>query len=133
MKTSSKYYWQPDWTMSIVFWSAMISCLFLGVVTLLEYTGLNVYSVLFFLIFLFLVFVGFQRYLQIDQDGTIHIHSLSPKNRVTLSAKQIVLVREDGKAIQFVYVMDGNEQSLFLLMRTQKKEQFLAQIKNLED
>lgn len=133
MKTSSKYYWQPDWTMSIVFWSAMISCLFLGVVTLLEYTGLNVYSVLFFLIFLFLVFVGFQRYLQIDQDGTIHIHSLFPKNRVILSAKQIVLVREDGKAIQFVYVMDGNEQSLFLLMRTQKKEQFLAQIKNLED
>lgn len=118
--------------MSIVFWSATISCLFLGVVTLLEYTGLNIYSLLFFFTFLLLVFVSFQRFLIIKEDGKIYIHSLFQKNRLVLEAKQIVFVRIDGKSIQLVYEFNQKEQSIFLLMRSKKREHFLSQIKNLE-
>lgn len=132
MKTSAKYYWQPDWMMSIVFWSATISCLFLGIVTLLEYTELNIYSILFFMVFLILIFVSFQRFLIIKEDGKIYIHSLFQKNRLVLEAKQIVFVRIDGKSIQLVYEFNQKEQSIFLLMRSKKREHFLSQIKNLE-
>lgn len=132
MKKSAKYYWQPDWMMSIVFWSATISCLFLGIVTLLEYTELNIYSILFFMVFLILIFVSFQRFLIIKEDGKIYIHSLFQKNRLVLEAKQIVFVRIDGKSIQLVYEFNQKEQSIFLLMRSKKREHFLSQIKNLE-
>ncbi|WEG72630.1 EbsA family protein [Vagococcus intermedius] len=56
------YRWQPEVATSLIYWSITFGIFFLSIITLLEEVRLNLLSVLILLVFIFLLWLGLQRY-----------------------------------------------------------------------
>lgn len=56
------YRWQPEVATSLIYWSITFGIFFLTLITLLEEVRLNLLSGLIFLVFIFFLWLGLQRY-----------------------------------------------------------------------
>jgi hypothetical protein len=68
-----RYHWQPELSFAIIYWCLAISPVFISLALLYENTNISSSSFSSFIIFIVLVWFGFQRYFEISEDQDLLI------------------------------------------------------------
>ena len=124
------YRWQPEVSVSIIYWSCTFAILFLSLILTLEHTKPYLASNIVLCIFFFFVYLGANRYFLIGSENLI-IHALLPINRKEISFQSIKEIKVGKKGIK-MYANSFDEQAQLFLMTKRTKEKFVEEIKKLE-
>lgn len=119
-----KYHWQPELSMTIIYWSATFAILFIGLILTLENT--KPYLTGNFVIFLFFLFflLGWNRYFHLHEN-TIVIHALLPCKRKKVHISAIQQIRVGTKSIELSYQNEQTHKHIYMM--TQKKKQLFVE------
>src|SRR5574337_994953 len=63
-----RYHWQPELSITVTYWCLSIAPIFISLALLYENTKISRSSFILFIIFIVLVWIGFQRYFEISED-----------------------------------------------------------------
>lgn len=66
-----RYHWQPELSFTVIYCCLSITPIFISLVLLYENTSISTSSFILFIIFVLLVWIGFQRYFEISEDKDI--------------------------------------------------------------
>lgn len=118
-----RYFWQPELSISIIYWSATFIILFYGLILTLEKTHPYLKGNIFIGLFLLFLAVGLHRYLILDQSG-IKIRFSRLWRRETILHEHIdyLSVRKNGILIQrkglsgasFHFMMNKKNKAAFI-------------------
>lgn len=133
-KNKSIYKYQPELYLSIIFWSLTFGILFIGIVGLFEETALNLFSVVMFVLFLFVFWLGNTRHLVVTQEQ-IKQHAILKRNckdnmlsdfeTLSIGRKGVTLTHKNGET--FSYLMKDKTKELFV-QKLKKNPLFSAKI-----
>lgn len=123
------YRWQPEVSVTIIYWSCTFAILFLSLILTLEHTKPYLASNIVLCIFFFFVYIGISRYFLIGSEKLI-IHALLPINRKEIPFQSIKEIKVGTKGIK-VYSNFFDEQAQLFLMNKKTKQKFLEEIKKV--
>lgn len=123
------YRWQPEVSVTIIYWSCTFAILFLSLILTLEHTKPYLASNIVFCVFFFFVYLGTNRYFLIGSEN-LTIHALLPMNRKTLPFQSIKEIKVGTKGIK-IYSNSFDEQAQLFLMNKKTKQKFVAEIKKV--
>ncbi len=63
-----RYHWQPELSFTMIYWCLSVTPIFISLALLYENTSISTSSFVLFIIFVLLVWIGFQRYFEISED-----------------------------------------------------------------
>lgn len=63
-----RYHWQPELSFTIIYWCLSVTPIFMSLTLLYENTQISTSSFVLFIVFVVLVWLGFQRYFEISED-----------------------------------------------------------------
>lgn len=63
-----RYHWQPELSFTMIYWCLSVTPIFISLALLYEDTSISTSSFILFIIFVLLVWIGFQRYFEISDD-----------------------------------------------------------------
>lgn len=127
------YHWQPELPLSITYWSFTFCILLLSIVGLFEATDLNWFSVIVFIIFCFLVWLGYKRRLVIDEVHQILVvQGLNRKKSYQIALAKIKRIEVEQKGIHLFLYEKTLQKNVFLLSKKQETA-FLDKLKKQED
>lgn len=123
-----RYFWQPELSISIIYWSLTFIVLFYGLILTLEKTHPYLEGNIFIGIFILLTVVGLHRYLYIEEFG-IRLRFARFWRRETILHEHIDYLGlcKDGVIIQRKGLSGS---SFHLAMRKSKKEAFIKDFTN---
>lgn len=118
-----RYFWQPELSISIIYWSLTFIILFYGLILTLEKTHPYLRGNIFIGIFLLFSLVGLHRYLFLEESG-IRIRYARLWRRETILREHIdyLALCKDGIIIQRKGLSGAN---FHLAMRKKRKEAFI--------
>lgn len=127
-QATKKYNWQPEIATSLIYWSVTFAFLFSGLIVQLELIKLNPYSIMLGLVFLFFLWLGFQRKLFI-QENVLIVRALRRRHSQNMPIQSIkeLSVGTNGLTIEQELV------STTLMMKSSSKHQFVAEMKKHPD
>ncbi|WP_268873198.1 EbsA family protein [Enterococcus timonensis] len=119
----NSYRFQPELATSLIYWSMTFVIFFTGVIVTLENTYIYWLSLFIAAVFLFFVWLGLQRVIQVDQEK-IFVKSLLKVNRKTFFLKEIkeVQVAKNG-----LLIISTAEKSFHCLLGRKNSARFLKQ------
>ncbi|MFD2305520.1 EbsA family protein [Enterococcus termitis] len=120
------YYWQPELSTAIIYWSCTFGILFLSLILMLEHTRPYLTSNIVLGVFFFFALLGLNRYFILKEDQLI-IHTLLPIKRSTISLSSIDSIQIGPKSIQIVSA-DFKEGSQLFMMTKKTKAAFIRQL-----
>ena len=123
------YRWQPEVSVTIIYWSCTFAILFLSLILTLEHTKPYLASNIVLCIFFFFVYIGTSRYFMIGSEKLI-IHALLPINRKEFPIQSIKEIKVGTKGIK-IYSNFFDEQAQLFLMNKKTKQKFLEEIKKV--
>ncbi|MBO1306993.1 EbsA family protein [Enterococcus sp. 669A] len=98
---SKRYFWQPELSLAIIYWSITFIILFYGLIVTLENTGPFLKGNLIIGLFFVFAAIGVHRYLTINEKGlTIHYSLVWRKQFLPISHIDVILDRKDGIIIK---------------------------------
>lgn len=98
---SKRYFWQPELSLAIIYWSITFIILFYGLIVTLENTRPFLKGNLIIGLFFIFAIIGLHRYLTIDEKGlTIHYSLFWRKKFLPTSHIEEICHRKDGIIIQ---------------------------------
>lgn len=77
-----KFYWQPELSIAIIYWSTTFICLFLGFILALEKSSIHWKSYLAFSLFILLSVLSRQRFIQFSSDSMKISYLLKWKTKI---------------------------------------------------
>jgi hypothetical protein len=100
-----RYHWQPELSFTLTYWCLAIAPIFLSLALLYEKTKISVSSFILFILFVLLVWVGFQRYFEISDDKDLLLSrglvpyyarktAISSITKIQISKRAIVIYSE---------------------------------------
>ncbi|MDR1568682.1 MAG: EbsA family protein [Streptococcaceae bacterium] len=126
-----RYHWQPELSVSIIYWSMTFSLIFLSMILTLENTRIYSSTFIIFGLFLVLVGLGFHRYFLITDKGELRIMTINPSNRITVKLSEIEKIQVGKKGI-ILFIPNYPKGKIFY-MRKWHREPFIEALQNLED
>lgn len=120
-KNKSIYKYQPELYLSIIFWSLTFGILFIGIIGLFEETALNLFSVVMFVLFLLVFWLGSTRCLVVTQEQikqhailkrNCKVRRLSDFKSLSVGRKGVTLTHKNGET--FSYLMKDKTKELFV-------------------
>ncbi|MGM0212749.1 EbsA family protein [Enterococcus sp. AZ109] len=98
---SKRYFWQPELSLAIIYWSITFIILFYGLIVTLENTRPFLKGNLIIGLFFVFAAIGLHRYLTINEKGiTIHYSLIWRKQFLPSSHIDVILDRKDGIIIK---------------------------------
>lgn len=96
-----RYFWQPELSISIIYWSLTFIILFYGLILTLEKTHPYLQGNIFIGIFVVFLIMGFHRYLTLDKSG-VKVRYMRIWRLETISHEHIdyLIVCKDGIVLQ---------------------------------
>lgn len=115
-----RYHWQPELSVSIIYWSLSVIPIFIGLA--LMYESSRVPTLVLSLIFGFMVLlaVGIHRYFTICEDGTLRIIAALPLKSSKLAISSIDKVAVTKTSVTF-HFNDGKKKRTFYMRKWPKK------------
>lgn len=126
-----RYHWQPELSVSIVYWSITCSLIFLSLILTLEKTKISSSAFIIFALFIALVSLGFHRYFLITDDGELKIMAIRRKNRIIVKLNDIKKIQVGSKGI-ILFVPQYPKGQIFY-MRKWHREPFIEALKKQEN
>lgn len=123
------YRWQPEVSVTIIYWSCTFAILFLSLILTLEHTKPYLASNIVLCIFFFFVFLGTNRYFLVGSKSLI-IHAILPLNRKKISFQSINEIKVGTKGIK-IYSNLFDEQAQIFIMNKKTKQNFLEEMKKI--
>lgn len=123
------YRWQPEMSVTIIYWSCTFAILFLSLILTLEHTKPYLASNIVLCVFFFFVYLGLNRYFLITSENLM-IHSLLPVNRQKISIQLIQKIKVGTKGIK-IYSNSFEEQAQLFMMNKKTKQKFVEEIKKV--
>ncbi|GCF93677.1 hypothetical protein NRIC_15680 [Enterococcus florum] len=119
---NKRYYWQPELSLAIIYWSITFIFLFYGLIITLENTGLFMRGNVVIGIFLILLAAGLHRFFTFgEREIRIHYSLFWHKKKMIVASIQEIRSRKDGVLIkmkssekQHRFAMSKKQKSLFL-------------------
>lgn len=119
-----RYHWQPELSLTLIYWCLSITPIFISLALLYENTKISKSSFLLFIVFIVLVWIGFQRYFEISEEKDLLLsRGLVPGysgKTVISSIKKI----EISKRAIVIYV-EGQDKGKIFYMRKWPKKYFV--------
>lgn len=95
-----RYFWQPELSLSIIYWSITLIILFYGLILTLENTRPYLKGNLVIGLFFLVVLIGLKRYFVIKTDGIeLHLSRFWKKEKLLLNDITQITVGSDGLVI----------------------------------
>lgn len=122
-----RYFWQPELSISIIYWSVTFFILFVSLIVTMEHTTLYWKTYAIMAVFLVFLCLGLHRYFQLEQTGIKAARALLGRayfieyqqiQQVILGEKDICFITNQGKSYYFV-------------MKKKSLELFFAQLEPL--
>ncbi|MTD38994.1 hypothetical protein GIX45_10155 [Erwinia sp. CPCC 100877] len=113
------YHWQPELSLTIIYWSCSLGILFLSLILTLEHNQPYTISNIVLGIFFFSVFLGFRRYFIIAEDY-LEIHALLPIKRKKITLSSIETVRVGPRCIELTSVEIKETKQLYIMSKKTK-------------
>lgn len=63
-----RYHWQPELSFTLIYWCLSVTPIFISLALLYENTSISTSSFVLFIIFILLIWIGFQRYFEISEE-----------------------------------------------------------------
>lgn len=120
------YHWQPELSLSIIYWSCTFGILFLSLILTLENNQPYLVSNIVLGIFFFFVFLGFRRYFIVTNDYLV-IHALAPIKRKKITLSSIETVRVGLRCIE-ISSPELKEAKQLFIMSKKTKAAFIHQL-----
>ncbi|MCH4169177.1 MAG: EbsA family protein [Streptococcaceae bacterium] len=125
-----RYHWQPELSISIIYWSVTFSLIFLAMILTLEKTQISSTAFIIFALFLALVSLGFHRYFLLTDKGELKIMAIRPKNRLVIKLSSIEKIQVGSKGI-ILFIPDYSKGRIFY-MRKWHREPFIEALLKAE-
>ena len=125
------YRWQPEVSVTIIYWSCTFAILFLSLILALEHNKPYLVSNIVLCIFFFFVFLGINRYFFISVNS-LTVHTLLPMNRKEVPFQSITKIKVGEKGIE-IYSNSFNEKTQLFLMNKKTKQKFIEDMGRLKD
>lgn len=116
-----RYHWQPELSLTITYWCLAISPIFISFALLYEKTKISTTSFILFIIFIILVWIGFQRYFEISNDKDLLLsRGLVPGYAGKTVISSISKIEVSKRAI-VIYSGNATKGKIFYMRKWPKK------------
>ncbi|MBL1230460.1 EbsA family protein [Enterococcus sp. BWB1-3] len=116
-----KYFWQPELSMTIIYWSCTFAILFMSLILSLENTKPYLVSNIVMVVFFIFVFLGIKRYFKLTEKS-IMIQYLLPFYKKELSFEEISTIKVGIKSIEINSTRLSSKPKLFIMTKKQKEQ-----------
>ena len=116
-----RYHWQPELSITITYWCLSIAPIFISLALLYENTKISRSSFILFIIFVVLVWIGFQRYFEISDDKDLLLsRGLVPGYAGKTVISSISKIKISKRAI-IIYTNHNVKGKIFYMRKWPKK------------
>ncbi|WP_159721744.1 EbsA family protein [Enterococcus sp. CSURQ0835] len=121
---AKRYFWQPELSLSIIYWSVSLIILFYGLILTLENTRPYLKGNLMIGAFFLAVLIGLKRYFKITADRIeLHYSRFWKKETIKISEIKKIVVGNDG------LVIITPQKKRHYLMHKKSRERFVADLR----
>ncbi|MGC6767868.1 EbsA family protein [Enterococcus sp. LJL128] len=115
-----KYFWQPELSTAVIYWSCTFAILFMSLILSLEYTRPYLVSNLVMVVFFIFAYLGFNRYFKLTATS-LYIHYFLPFHKKELLLENIRLVKVGTKSIEIISEDFSSGSRIYLMTKKQKQ------------
>lgn len=131
-KTTQQYRWQPELSLTLIYWSLTFGVFFLGIISWLEETRINLFAIGSFIVFAFFLIIGCCRIIKI-QNKTLIIRSLLKRNAIQTPLTEIKDISVGSKGLTIYFEETNSKKDVSMMMATKTKEEFLSELSEQSD
>ena len=125
-----RYHWQPELSITVTYWCLSIAPIFISLALLYENTKISRSSFILFIIFIVLVWIGFQRYFEISEDKDLLLsRGLVPGYAGKTVISSISMIKISKRAI-IIYTNRNVKGKIFYMRKWPKKYFVDSLVKN---
>lgn len=116
-----RYHWQPELSLTITYWCLAIAPIFISLALLYENTKISRSSFILFVLFIILVWLGFQRYFEISDDKDLLLSRGLVPGYAGKTVISTITKLEISKRALLIYTQENDRGKIFYMRKWPKK------------